>query len=76
MDINNIQDPNQAKDHADNLQGQINDLKGQAKTASGDEKQGILSKIEDLKNEKDAVMAKFNELKNLKKDAEGFLGKL
>ncbi|MDB5258948.1 MAG: hypothetical protein JWO73_156 [Candidatus Taylorbacteria bacterium] len=79
MDTNKLQNPDQAKEHADNLQTQIDQLHGQAQNASGDEKQGLLSKIENLKKEKDQVMGKIKDLeaeaKGMRDAAEGFLGK-
>lgn len=65
MDINNIQDPNQAKEHANNLQSQIEDLHNKANNSEGQEKQGIMVKIESLKQEKAAVMNKIKDLERL-----------
>lgn len=80
MDINKIQNPGQARDHANKLQSQIDKLQGEAQNTNGEDRQSILSKIEDLKKEKNQAMSKMRDLeskgKDLKNEAEGMMGKL
>jgi hypothetical protein len=80
MDTNQLKNPDEARAHVDNLQNQIDQLKGQTQTAPSTEKPGLFSKIKTLMGEKDQVMSKIKELeatgKTMEGEVEDLLGKI
>ncbi len=67
--MQNFESNEQAHEHADNLQSEIDDLHMKAQSSSGEEKQGYMQKIQDLSQKKDAVLQKMQSFKTEGKSA-------
>jgi uncharacterized coiled-coil DUF342 family protein len=66
--MNNPQNPEQAQEHADQLQSEINDHMQKAESSSGEEKQMHVNKAQELKQRKDGLMNQINSWKNKASD--------
>ena len=71
--MNHEQNPQQAEEHAQNLQRDIDDLNMKAQSSSGAEKEGYMNRIKILSEKKDTLMKQANDWKERGK---GFFDKL
>jgi uncharacterized coiled-coil DUF342 family protein len=75
-----MNNPQEAHEHADQLQSQIDDLETKAQSSSGEEKQGYMQRIQILNKKKDGLMNKLSGMKDqgnsLKEKSKGYLDKL